>query len=597
MARRRSFFGSKPARRSSPSRNGLTTRKESSLTQAPRQPGLMANMASTAAGVAIGSTVGHAIGGALTGGMSQSENVDYAEANPRDYRQPVSNEMNGGACSYELQQFIKCTNMNNDISFCQQFSDALKTCKRTDANESVTFIPVSSDGSDLRETFHPDMTHQIFGCNESIYGYESPAINILYSVETLDFYVKFNYSHKVDETDTKPDDVISILNKELYLNQSYNYSIEDFRSNMASHQKFIPPGKLVNTYSLNDATFSVYYGSTESNDISKYHYQAQRFILFFVDAASYINVNDTSWNVFYLFETTQDVHKFIGFITTYSFYKYPGTRRLRVSQAMILPPYQRRGHGSRLLKSIYQWAHQNSRIQDVSVEDASDQFQRIRDFVEYDIIKCSDEFKNDTLPYYSPFQGAVADKISKKFCILRRRIERLRRLHIVRMISTDEKKFKKFKQSIRYLIRKNIKRTAQQESDGIQDLINTKGGKYSSTSGIFKYYFKTDDKENFIMFIKNRYRRGKVFRKELFDFQMTRCLDNFGVKSLDTKINIHQEKPAKRVKTSLVNGNATTSSMNENYQKKVSMKEKVGLLQQNELDSYDAILERINRDC
>ena len=32
------------------------------------QPGLMANMASTAAGVAIGSTVGHAISGALFGG-------------------------------------------------------------------------------------------------------------------------------------------------------------------------------------------------------------------------------------------------------------------------------------------------------------------------------------------------------------------------------------------------------------------------------------------------------------------------------------------------------------------------------------------------
>lgn len=37
---------------------------------APRQPGLMAQMATTAAGVAVGSAVGHTIGHAMTGGFS-----------------------------------------------------------------------------------------------------------------------------------------------------------------------------------------------------------------------------------------------------------------------------------------------------------------------------------------------------------------------------------------------------------------------------------------------------------------------------------------------------------------------------------------------
>lgn len=36
--------------------------------QQPRQPGLFANMASTAAGVAVGSSVGHAVSGMLFGG-------------------------------------------------------------------------------------------------------------------------------------------------------------------------------------------------------------------------------------------------------------------------------------------------------------------------------------------------------------------------------------------------------------------------------------------------------------------------------------------------------------------------------------------------
>lgn len=37
---------------------------------APRQPGLFAQMASTAAGVAVGSAVGHTIGHAMTGAFS-----------------------------------------------------------------------------------------------------------------------------------------------------------------------------------------------------------------------------------------------------------------------------------------------------------------------------------------------------------------------------------------------------------------------------------------------------------------------------------------------------------------------------------------------
>ncbi|XP_025721721.1 coiled-coil-helix-coiled-coil-helix domain-containing protein 2-like [Callorhinus ursinus] len=42
----------------------------------PRQPGLMAQMATTAAGVAVGSAVGHTIGHAITGGFSGGGNAE-----------------------------------------------------------------------------------------------------------------------------------------------------------------------------------------------------------------------------------------------------------------------------------------------------------------------------------------------------------------------------------------------------------------------------------------------------------------------------------------------------------------------------------------
>ena len=45
---------------------------------APQQPGLMAQMATTAAGVAVGSAVGHTLGHAITGGFSGGSSAEPA---------------------------------------------------------------------------------------------------------------------------------------------------------------------------------------------------------------------------------------------------------------------------------------------------------------------------------------------------------------------------------------------------------------------------------------------------------------------------------------------------------------------------------------
>nr|XP_040148842.1 coiled-coil-helix-coiled-coil-helix domain-containing protein 2-like [Ictidomys tridecemlineatus] len=52
---------------------------------APRQPGLMAQMSTTAAGVAVGSAVGHTLGHAITGGFSGGEQTkpDITYQEPR----------------------------------------------------------------------------------------------------------------------------------------------------------------------------------------------------------------------------------------------------------------------------------------------------------------------------------------------------------------------------------------------------------------------------------------------------------------------------------------------------------------------------------
>jgi len=117
---------------------------------APRQPGMFAQMATTAAGVAVGSAVGHTIGHAMTGGFSGGHSeparpdVTYQEpyqAQPMYQQQPQSmyqqqpqsmyqqEAPQQQACSYELKQFIECAQSQSDFKLCEGFSEVLKQCK------------------------------------------------------------------------------------------------------------------------------------------------------------------------------------------------------------------------------------------------------------------------------------------------------------------------------------------------------------------------------------------------------------------------------------------------------------------------------------
>ncbi|XP_032870001.1 coiled-coil-helix-coiled-coil-helix domain-containing protein 2-like [Amblyraja radiata] len=101
----------------------------------PRQPGMMAQMATTAAGVAVGSAVGHVMGSALTGafsGGSGSEparaDVTYQEpqqATPLTQAQAPENR----PCLFEMRQFLECAQNQHDLTLCDGFNEVLKQCR------------------------------------------------------------------------------------------------------------------------------------------------------------------------------------------------------------------------------------------------------------------------------------------------------------------------------------------------------------------------------------------------------------------------------------------------------------------------------------
>ncbi|MBZ3879104.1 Beta-arrestin-2 [Sciurus carolinensis] len=109
-----------------------------SPTAAPQQPGLMAQMVTTAAGVAVGSAVGHALGHAITGGFSRGtavgpskSDITYPEpqGTPPAQQQQQQQQQLDGPCFYEIKQFLECAQNQGDVRLCEGFNEELKQCR------------------------------------------------------------------------------------------------------------------------------------------------------------------------------------------------------------------------------------------------------------------------------------------------------------------------------------------------------------------------------------------------------------------------------------------------------------------------------------
>lgn len=93
----------------------------------------------------------------------------------------------------------------------------------------------------------------------------------------------------------------------------------------------------------------------------------QLFILLFIEGGSYVHVSrnvivtsplrsrsqedEDAWEFIILYErrkrpgTHISTYHFVGYVSVYPFWCYPDQVRLRLSQFVILPPYQQQGHG------------------------------------------------------------------------------------------------------------------------------------------------------------------------------------------------------------------------------------------------------------
>lgn len=71
------------------------------------------------------------MGSALTDAFSGGSKENAPEAQQQQQQlAPAGNEPAGGACAWEIKQFIQCAQSQSDLTLCEGFNEAIRQCKQ-----------------------------------------------------------------------------------------------------------------------------------------------------------------------------------------------------------------------------------------------------------------------------------------------------------------------------------------------------------------------------------------------------------------------------------------------------------------------------------
>ncbi|XP_074605362.1 histone acetyltransferase 1 [Brevipalpus obovatus] len=319
-------------------------------------------------------------------------------------------------------------------------------------------------------TFQPEFCHQLFGQSENIFGYKNLRINLYYSASKLIRYMSVKYSEKVSmelSQGVPADDIYSIMSEALGGECLTN--IDQFSSQLASDHTFKPHGSQMDCFNVQDKNpsngmprercFEIYRCDMDVPGFESYHKNMQTFLTWFIDAASYIDTDDRKWDYFVVYERcaeaqngnsspNQYVYYFIGYATVYRYYAYPDKTRPRISQFLILPPFQRKGLGARLLRNIYNCYSPDCNIVEITVEDPSEEFSHLRDFVDCELCMELKSFQDSELK--KGFSEEMVRETQAKYKLNRKQIRRVYEILKLRSVKKfDDEEMRSFRLEVK----------------------------------------------------------------------------------------------------------------------------------------------------
>lgn len=250
-----------------------------------------------------------------------------------------------------------------------------------------------------------------------------------------------------------------------------------------------PPGELHDTFESADASYEIRRGSLTDPAIAQLMNRIEIFALLYIEGGSYIGREPESpqtwkvpddaaqWTVFLLYrkqpsaaDATKTDYTFVGYSTVRRFFYFrPPTPpvspkadwelpkaelditelpcRSRISQFIILPPFQGKGIGARLYNSIFKNYLESPQTKEIPVEDPNEEFDDMRDLAdltflrtvpEFEQVRLNSDMKLPTDPTSAVprdiVDPALLDKLREKTKIVPRQFARLIEMHTMSLL-------------------------------------------------------------------------------------------------------------------------------------------------------------------
>ncbi|KAF1831471.1 histone acetyltransferase type B [Decorospora gaudefroyi] len=300
----------------------------------------------------------------------------------------------------------------------------------------------------LDDSFNPSFTYTVIEENETIAGYKNPSIELDFRANDLKPKLKISFDQELDLKKISPDLNQVDLSPELFRNH-LPPSIDDATD--ATNADWKPPGERMTAFSLHGKQYEIWKASMTDAAARRIWTNMKILVLLFIEGATTEGLDDEEtfnrWSLYLLYEVTPladtalSPYTLAGFSTTYRCWIFPTFQiarvtkqipsppgssngdagkytpprltqdpdsflvnekldpletpsRERISQFLILPPYQGQSLGSRLYDTIFQELVSKPFIYEIPVEDPSEAFDAMRDYSDITYLRTLPAFQN-----------------------------------------------------------------------------------------------------------------------------------------------------------------------------------------------------------
>lgn len=366
----------------------------------------------------------------------------------------------------------------------------------TNSTECFAISLIRSDGTEVAERFQPEFTYPIFGEEEAIFGYQDLSIHLAFAAHDLRPHVNIHYGKKFKaQGEVRPTDI-----KEALADFLPEYAFEP-RAADEEAARFRPPGDKIHSYSREGHSFELWCASLADEQARTIVENMQILVPLFIEGGSTLQLEQDwttqRWKLFLLYRvaaksTPGSPYSLVGYGTSYRVFTLPDRQkplqsdldlfaqsldsflpspnsnametskagdlstplelpsRERLSQFLILPPYQGSGHGQDLYNTMYRHLTAPTNIREFTVEDPNEAFDDLRDLCdllalrghvpEFAALRINTDIPADKLATSLPIPtdlivpGAVRESIMKQTKLMQRQFDRLVEMHTLSFI-------------------------------------------------------------------------------------------------------------------------------------------------------------------